>query len=117
MWPDKDCPDQSARSVLSQCASFVFILKMLSVFACTFVGICLPCAVGSQVSEFMRHPVSEGVITHISVAVNEHAPAWEMREHGTRIASGHMELEDSGGVEVLPVRHKKDSQRINVGVA
>src|SRR5437879_2322212 len=67
-------------------------------------------------TEFMRHPVSEGVIAHISVAVDEYTSAGEVREHSASISSGHMEAKGSGRVNVLPMRHKENSQRINVGL-
>src|SRR3989440_9727630 len=54
--------------------------------------------VGSQVSEFMRQPVSEGVIAHISVAVDEHASAGQVREHGADISGWHVEAKCSGRV-------------------
>src|SRR6202045_4922923 len=93
---------------------FVCIFKALSVFTGGFVSVVLAGAVGSQVSEFMRYPVSEGVIAHIAVAVNEHAAAGQVREHGAGISSGHMEAKYSGRVNVLPVWHKENSQRINI---
>src|SRR2546425_47941 len=95
---------------------FACSLKVLSVFAGGFVSSILAGAVGSQMSEFMRYPVSEGVIAHIAVAVDEHASAGEVREHSAGISSGHMEAKGSGRVNVLPVRHKENSQRINVGL-
>src|ERR1700692_1575306 len=64
----------------------------------------------------MRYPVSEGVIAHIAVAVDEYAAAGQVREHGAGISSGHMELKNSGRFNILPVRHKDDSLRINVGL-
>jgi hypothetical protein len=54
---------------------FACILKALSVFTGGFVSGILADAVGSQVSEFMRYPVSKGVVAHIAVAVDEHASA------------------------------------------
>ncbi len=90
--------------------------KALSVFPGGFVSVTLAGAVGSQVPEFMGHPVSEGVIAHISVAVDEHASAGQVCEHGARISGGHMEAKGSGRVNVLPVGHKENSQRINVGL-
>src|SRR2546430_12791847 len=91
---------------------FACSLKVLSVFAGGFVSSILAGAVGSQMSEFMRYPVSEGVIAHIAVAVDEHASAGEVREHSAGISGGHMETKGSGRVNVLPVRHKENSQRI-----
>src|SRR5882762_12010773 len=64
----------------------------------------------------MRYPESEGVIAHISVAVDEHASTGQMREHSAGISGGHMEAKCSGRVNVLPVRHKENSQRINLGL-
>jgi hypothetical protein len=95
---------------------FACILKALSVFTGGFVSVTLPGAVRSQMSEFMRYPESEGVIAHIAVAVDEHASAGQVREHGAGISGGHMEAKGSGRVNVLPVRHKENSQRINVGL-
>src|SRR5467141_3648356 len=95
---------------------FACILKALSEFTGSFVSVVLAGAVGGQVSEFMRHPVSEGVIAHIAVAVDEHASAGQVREHGAGIPGGHVEAKYSGGVDVLPVRHEENSQRINVGL-
>src|SRR6266581_2350474 len=93
---------------------FACILKALSVFTGGFVSGILADAVGSQVSEFMRYPVSKGVVAHIAVAVDEHAPAGQMREHSAGISSWHMEVKCSGRVNVLPVRHEENSQRINI---
>src|SRR2546421_307571 len=95
---------------------FACILKAFSVFPCGFLSGILAGAVGSQMSEFMRYPVSERVITHIAVAVDEHASAGQVREHGAGISSGHREAKYSRRVNVLPVRHKENSQRINVGL-
>src|SRR6266478_8778320 len=95
---------------------FACILKALSVFTGGFVSSILAGAVGSQMSEFMRYPVSERVIANIAVAVDEHASAGEVREHSAGISSGDMETKRSGCVNVLPVRHKENSQRINVGL-
>src|SRR6267143_3200714 len=95
---------------------FACIFKALSVFTGGLVSVTLAGAVGSQMSEFMRYPVSEGVIAYISVAVDEHASAGQVREHSAGISGGHMEVKDSGRVNVLPVRHKENSQRINVGL-
>src|SRR2546430_9078555 len=36
----------------------------------------------------------------------------EVREHSAGISGGHMETKGSGRVNVLPVRHKENSQRI-----
>src|SRR6266478_9503769 len=93
---------------------FACILKALSVFTGGFVSGILADAVGSQVSEFMRYPVSKGVVAHIAVAVDEHAPAGQVREHSAGISSWHMEVKCSGRVNVLPVRHEENSQRINI---
>src|SRR3989475_13097792 len=95
---------------------FACSLKVLSVFAGGFVSGILAGAVGSQMSEFMCYPVSEGVVTHIAVAVDEHASAGQVREHSAGISGWHMETKGSGRVNVLPVRHKENSQRINVGL-
>src|SRR6266446_1424167 len=73
-------------------------------------------AVGGQVSEFMRYPVSEGVIAQIAVAVDKHASAGQVREHSAGISGGHLEAKCSSCVNILPVRHKENSQRINVGL-
>jgi len=43
--------------------------EAFAVFAGSFLCILFFRAVGRQVSEFMRYPVSEGVITHIAVVV------------------------------------------------
>ena len=72
--------------------------------------------VGSQVSEFMRQPESEGVINHISVAVDEHASAGQVREYGAGICGWHMEAKCYCRVGVLLVRHKENSQKKNVGL-
>src|SRR5438309_11468539 len=95
---------------------FACILKSLSVFTGGFVSVTLAGAVGGQVSEFMRHPVSEGVIAHIAVAVDEHASAGQVREHSAGISGWHAEAKYSRRVNVLPVPHKENSQRINVGL-
>src|SRR3979409_2191243 len=95
---------------------FARILEVLAVLTGGFVSGTLAGAVGSQVSEFMRYPVSEGVIAYISVAVDEHASAGQVREHSAGISSGHMEAKCSGCVNVLPVRHKENSQRISRGL-
>src|SRR6266849_639253 len=122
---------QSTRSFPESCPSFnsspaqclkqaslwlplACILKALSVFTGCFVSVTLAGAVGSQVSQLMRQPVSKGVIARVSVGVDEHASAGQVREHGAGVSGGHMEAEDSGRVNVLPVRHKENSQRINV---
>ena len=89
---------------------------MFAVFASDFLCIRFFRAVGSQVSKFMRHPVSQGVIAHVAVAVDERASAGQMREHGAGISSGHVETKCSGRVNVLPVGHKENSQRKNVGL-
>src|SRR6266851_4110932 len=93
---------------------FACILKALSVFTGGFVSGILAGAVGSQMSEFMRYPVSEGVIAHIAVAVDEHASAGQVREHSAGVSGGHMKAKCSGRINVLPVRHKENSQRIDV---
>src|SRR6267378_4279756 len=95
---------------------FACILKALSVFTGGFVSGILAGAVGSQMSEFMRYPVSERVIADIAVAVDEHTSAGQVREHSAGISSGHVEAKGSGRVNVLPVRHKENSQRINIGL-
>ena len=95
---------------------FACILKALSVFTGGFVSSILAGAVGSQMSEFMCYPVSEGVVTHISVAVDEHAAAGQVREHGAGISGWHFEAKYSGRVDVLPVRHKENSQWIKDGL-
>src|SRR6266849_10237527 len=64
----------------------------------------------------MRYPVSEGVVADIAVAVDEHASAGQVREQFAGISGGHMQVEGSGRFNVLPVRHKENSQRINVGL-
>src|SRR6202022_3624995 len=51
------------------------ILKTFSQLAGRVVGATLAGAVGGQVSEFVRHPVSQGVIAHIAVAVDKYAAA------------------------------------------
>src|SRR5437870_6290633 len=79
---------------------FACILKALSVFTGGFVSSILAGAVGSQMSEFMCYPVSEGVVTHISVAVDEHAAAGQVREHGAGISGWHFEAKYSGRVKV-----------------
>ena len=88
---------------------------MGAVLPCGSFGILLFGAVCGQVSEFMRHPVSEGVIAHVAVAVDEHASAGQVREHGARISGWHVKTKRLGGVDVFPVRHKDDSQRVNAG--
>ena len=45
---------------------FACIFKALSVFTGGLVSVTLADAVGSQVSEFMRYPVSKGVVAHIA---------------------------------------------------
>ena len=70
---------------------FVCILKTLSVLTGGFVSVTLAGAVGGQMSEFMRHPVSEGVIGDISVAVDEHASARQVREHGAGISGWYVD--------------------------
>ena len=54
---------------------FGCILKVLAVVTGGFVSVTLAGAVGSQMSKFMRYPVSERVIAHVAVAVDEHASA------------------------------------------
>src|SRR5260370_28322673 len=103
----------------SGCAASVYvwsacILKALAVFTGSFVSGTFAGAVGGQVSQLVRHPVSEGVIAHVSVAVDEHASAGQVREHGAGVSGGHMEAEGFGRVNVLPVRHKQYRQRRNV---
>src|ERR1700686_950665 len=93
--------------------SFACIVKTLSVVTGSFVSVTLADVVGSQVTEFMRHPVSEGIIAHISVPVDEHASAGQVREQFAGISGGHAQVESSGRVNVLPMRHKQNSQRIN----
>src|SRR5260370_22768115 len=66
---------ESAVCAASMYVWFACILKPLSVFMGGPVSVTLAGAVGSQVSEFMCYPVSERVITHIPVAVDEHASA------------------------------------------
>src|SRR5205807_9263482 len=95
---------------------FACILKALSVFMGGFDSGTLVDAVGSQMSEFMRYPESEGVIAHIAVAVDEHASAGQVREHSAGISGWHAEAKYSRRVNVLPVPHKENSQRINVGL-
>src|SRR6267143_4128443 len=95
---------------------FACILKALSVFTGGFVSGTLASAVGSQMSEFMCYPVSEGVIAHVAVAVDEHASAGQVGEHGAGISGWHLEAKCSGRVDVPPVRHKENSQRINAGL-
>src|ERR1700680_121274 len=95
---------------------FACIFTALSVFTGGFFSGTLAGAVGGQMSEFMRYPESEGVIAHIAVAVDEHASAGQGREHGAGISGGHVEAEYPGRVDVLPVRHKENSQRINSGL-
>jgi len=90
---------------------FACIPEALSVFTGSFVSSTLADTVGGQMSEFMRQPVSEGVIAHISVAVDEHASAGQVREHGADISGWHVEAKCSGRVDVLPVWHKENSQR------
>jgi hypothetical protein len=91
-------------------------IEALSEFTSSFVSVTLAGAVGSQVSEFMCQPVSEGVIAQMVVAVDKHGSAGQVREHGTRISGWHVEAECSGRVDVLPVRHKDNSQRKNLGL-
>src|SRR5437870_11783889 len=95
---------------------FACILKALSVFTGGFVSSILAGAVGSQMSEFMCYPVSEGVVTNISVAVDEHAAARKGREHGTGISGWHLEAKNSGRVGVITVRLKENSQKIKGGM-
>ena len=95
---------------------FACLLKALPIFTGSFVSVVLAGTVGSQVSEFMGHPVSEGVIAHVAVAVDEHASAGQVCEHGAGISSGHMQVEGPGRVQVLPMRHEQDSQRKNLGL-
>ena len=83
--------------------------EAFAVFAGSFLCILFFRAVGRQVSEFMRYPVSEGVIAHVAVAVDKHASAGQVREHGAGISGGHMEAKGSGRVNVLPVWHEQDS--------
>src|SRR5258708_34184551 len=90
----------NARAAASIYAWFTRVLKTLPVFEGSFVSGTFAGAVGSQVSEFMRHPVSERVIAHISVAVDEHASAGEVLEHGVGIPGGHMKAEGFGGFNV-----------------
>jgi len=59
------------------------------------------------VPQLMRNPVSEGVVAHIAVAVDEHASAGQLREHGAGVSGWHVEAKYSGRVDVLPVRHEE----------
>src|SRR6266576_852946 len=70
----------------------------------------------TTLAEAMCYPVSEGVVTHISFAVDEHAAAGQVREHGAGISGWHFEAKYSGRVDVLPVRHKENSQWIKDGL-
>jgi hypothetical protein len=96
--------------------SFACILQALAELTTRSVGVTFTDAVRSQVSELMRHQVSETIIAHIAVAVDEHASAGQVREHGAGISGWHVEAKGSGRVNVPPVRHKENSQRINVGL-
>src|SRR5947209_4173147 len=116
MWPGKSCPTRMHGLYASMSVWFGGILKALAVFTGGFFSGIFAGAVGSQVSEFMRYPVSEGVIAHVAVGVDEHASARQVREHSAGISSGHTETKCSGCVNVFPVRHKENSQRINVGL-
>src|SRR5437899_4658295 len=91
---------------------FACILKALSVFTGGFVSSILAGAVGSQMSEFMCYPVSEGVVTHISVAVDEHAAAGQVREHGAGISGWHFEAKYSGRVDVRSEEHTSELQSL-----
>src|SRR5260370_42051474 len=62
----------------------------------------------------MRQPVPEGVVAHIAVAIDEHASAGQVSEQFAGVAGGHVEAEGSGRVHILPVRHKENSQRVNI---
>ena len=100
----------------SACARFACILKALPIFTGGFVSIVLVDAVGRQVPEFMRQPVPEGVVAYIAVAIDEHASAGQVSEQFAGVAGRHVQVEGSGRVHILPVRHKENSQRINVGL-
>jgi len=50
----------------------------------------------------------------ISVFVDEHAAAWQVSEHRAGVTGGHVQPEDSGIVDVFPVRREKDAQRENL---
>src|ERR1700746_4030632 len=97
-------------------ALFACILKALSVLTSGSVGVTFADPVCSQVPEFVRYPVSEGIIAHIAVAVDEHRPAGQMREHGACISGGDMKEESFGGNYVFPMGHKDNSQRKNFGL-
>ena len=100
----------------SACVRFAYILKALPIFTGGFVSIVLVDAVGRQVPEFMRQPVPEGAVAHIAVAIDEHASAGQVSEQFAGVAGRHVQVEGSGRVHILPVRHKENSQRINVGL-
>src|SRR5258708_39175679 len=62
----------------------------------------------------MRQPVAEGVIAHISVAINEDASAGQVREHGAGISGRHVKVKGFGRVNVPPVWHEQNSERKNL---
>jgi hypothetical protein len=109
-------PSDCSVCAVSMNVSFVWILKALSVFTGSLVSVTLAGAVASQVSKLMRHPISERVIAHITVRVDKDGSAGQVTEHGTGISGWDMEAKGSGRVYILPVRHKNDSQRENLGL-
>src|SRR6266481_2595451 len=62
----------------------------------------------------MCQPVAEGVIAHISVAVNEDASAGQVREHGAGISGRHMKVKGFGHINILPVWYEQNSERKNL---
>ena len=101
---------------ISMCVSFVFLLKMLPVFTGSLFGVALFGAARCEVTEFMAHPVDEGIVIDVAVGVDEDSSAGQVGEHGAGIAGGYMEVKGSSGVDVLPVGHEDDSQWENFGV-
>src|SRR5260370_20863950 len=105
----------------SGCAASVYvwsacILKALAVFTGSFVSGTFAGAVGGQVSQLVRHPVSEGVIAHVSVALDEHASAGQVPEHGAGASGGHLEAGGFARLHVPPAPRYKDARRVNVRV-
>jgi len=68
-------------------------------------------------SEFVGHPVSEGIITHVAVGVDEHASAGQVREHSAGISSWHTEAKYSGRVNILPSAAQRELEEDKPPVA
>ena len=73
-------------------------------------------AVGRQVPEFVRHPVTQPVIAPTTVGIDVYAATGEVSEHLAGHTCGHMKAVNLGSVEELPVRHKDDATGKDFGL-